>query len=215
MAYIYQIQNDVNGKLYVGKTEFSLEKRFKEHCQDAFRERNEKRPLYSAMRKYGIEHFHISLIEETNNPEEREKFWIEYLGTFKNGYNATIGGDGKAYIDYELVIATYSILQNQKAVAKAMDISVDSVRSILRQKNVKILSSQEVQKNKQKPVKMYTLFEDSIRTFPSLKTAARFLISQKLTNCKESTIANHISEVCRGKRKTAAGYRWAFMDIEY
>jgi len=29
------------------------------------------------MNKYGIEHFHISLIEETDNPSERERFWIE------------------------------------------------------------------------------------------------------------------------------------------
>ena len=29
---------------------------------------------------------------------EREKYWIEYYGSFKNGYNATLGGDGKAYI---------------------------------------------------------------------------------------------------------------------
>ena len=95
MAYIYQITNDINGKIYIGKTEFSLEKRFKEHCQDAFRERCEKRPLYAAMRKYGIEHFHIELLEETDNPEERETFWIEEKQSFKFGYNATLGGDGK------------------------------------------------------------------------------------------------------------------------
>lgn len=29
MAYIYQITNDVNGKIYIGKTEHSIEKRFK------------------------------------------------------------------------------------------------------------------------------------------------------------------------------------------
>ena len=102
MAYIYQIKNDINEKIYIGKTEFSIEKRFKEHCHDAFIERNEKRPLYAAMRKYGIEHFHISLIEETDNPEEREKYWIEYYQSFKYGYNATMGGDGKKYIDYNL-----------------------------------------------------------------------------------------------------------------
>lgn len=72
MAYIYQIENDINGKIYIGKTEFSIEKRFKEHCADAFKEKSEKRPLYAAMRKYGIEHFHISLIEETDNSSERE-----------------------------------------------------------------------------------------------------------------------------------------------
>ena len=110
MAYIYQIVNDVNNKVYIGKTEFSIEKRFKEHCSDAFRERNEKRPLYAAMRKYGIEHFHIELIEETDNPEEREIYWIEEKQSFKNGYNATLGGDGKKFIDYDLVLHTYSNL---------------------------------------------------------------------------------------------------------
>ena len=54
MSYIYKIINDINDKVYIGKTNFSLEKRFREHCQDAFRDRNEKRPLYAAMRKYGI-----------------------------------------------------------------------------------------------------------------------------------------------------------------
>ena len=36
MAYIYKITNNVNGKIYIGKTEHSVEKRFKEHCSDAF-----------------------------------------------------------------------------------------------------------------------------------------------------------------------------------
>jgi hypothetical protein len=62
------------------------------------------------MNKYGLDHFHISQIEETNDPDEREKYWIEYYGTFKNGYNATIGGDGKRYLDYDLIIALYKEL---------------------------------------------------------------------------------------------------------
>ena len=31
MAYIYQITNDINGKIYIGKTERTIEERFKEH----------------------------------------------------------------------------------------------------------------------------------------------------------------------------------------
>ena len=92
MAYIYKITNDINDKVYVGKTEFSIEKRFKEHCRDAFKERNEKRPLYSAIKKYGVEHFHIELVEETDNPNEREIYWIEVLEGYTKGYNATLGG---------------------------------------------------------------------------------------------------------------------------
>ena len=120
MAYIYQIQNDINGKIYVGKTEFSIEKRFKEHCRDYKKEHCEKRPLYAAMRKYGIEHFHISLLEETDDPEEREKYWIEKLDSFKNGYNATTGGDGKKYIDFLAGIAVNSLGHNFKPLVKAV-----------------------------------------------------------------------------------------------
>jgi predicted GIY-YIG superfamily endonuclease len=54
MAYIYEIYNDINDKVYIGKTECSIEKRFKQHCQEAFKQRSFDRPLYRAMRKYGI-----------------------------------------------------------------------------------------------------------------------------------------------------------------
>lgn len=75
---------------------FSLEKRWKEHCKDYNKARTEKRPLYNAMQKYGIENFRIEKIEECadNIASEREVYWIEKLQTFKNGYNATAGGDG-------------------------------------------------------------------------------------------------------------------------
>jgi group I intron endonuclease len=131
MAYIYEITNDINNKKYIGKTEGTIEKRFQEHCRDAFRRRCEKRPLYAAMRKYGIEHFHISLLEETDNPEERECYWIEKLSSFKYGYNATIGGDGKKYLDYDLILKTYSKINNCNEVAKILNISSDSVRKVL------------------------------------------------------------------------------------
>ena len=41
MAYIYKIVNDINNKIYIGKTECSIKKRFKEHCRDAFKNQNE------------------------------------------------------------------------------------------------------------------------------------------------------------------------------
>ena len=147
MAYIYKIENDINGKIYIGKTEFSIEKRFKEHCKDAYRSGKEQRPLYSAIRKYGVEHFHISLIEETDNPEEREIYWIEKLRSFKHGYNATCGGDGKKYVDYDLVISTYRKTLNQKTTAKLLGIHVQTVRKIIKE-NIpdEVLSIEEINK---------------------------------------------------------------------
>lgn len=213
MAYIYQIVNDINDKVYIGKTEFSIEKRFKEHCVNAFKERNEKRPLYSAMRKYGIEHFHIELIEETNNPEEREVYWIEQKRSFKNGYNATLGGDGKRYLDYDLVIASYKEIQSIKDTATKLGISADSVSNILHTNNILVVTSSDViQKKYGKVVNMYDLEDSFLRTFPSVNAAAKYMIENHLTGCKMTTIKQHITEVCSGRRKTAAKYKWKYFE---
>lgn len=202
MAYIYKITNDINGKIYIGKTEFSIIKRLDEHIHDAFRERNEKRPLYAAMRKYGAEHFHIELIEETDNPNEREIYWIEQYGSFKKGYNATRGGDGKKYLDYELIIKTYNEVKNQAEVARLLNISVDSVHNILVNNNINLISGAEVSaKAFGKPVAQLdknTL--EVIKIFPSVIAAEN-----------ELGIQRHIAAVCNGKRKTAGGYSWKYI----
>lgn len=210
MAYIYQITNDVNQKIYIGKTENSIEKRFKEHCWDAFRERNEKRPLYNAMRKYGVEHFHIELIEETNNPEEREVYWIEKKQSFKNGYNATIGGDGRKYIDYDLVVKTYQDLQNIKLVAKQLNHDESTISKILKEKNIDIKSSIEwMRENRGKKVGQYDLNDNFIQSFDSRGLASKYLIDNHYTTSVAiDAVAGRIGQVCNGKRKTAYGFKW-------
>ena len=211
MAYIYKIENDINGKLYIGKTEFSIEKRFKEHLNDAFKESKEKRPLYSAIRKYGIEHFHISLIEETDAPEEREVYWIEHYGSFKNGYNATLGGDGKRYLDYDIIISTYQELKNISDTAKQLHIDTHTVARVLQSRNIHIYTNQEVKTMKYgKIINMYDLQDNFLRSFPSTYEAARYMVNNKVTGCKLTTIKQHIREVCVGKRKTAAKFKWQY-----
>ena len=143
---LYLIYYHINTKVYIGKTLHSLEKRFKEHCNDAFRERNEKRPLYNAMRKYGIEHFNIELIEECgiNEVSEREILWIATYNSYYNGYNATLGGDGKVLIDREKVITSYQQFQNIRKVAELLNISKDTVAYILKNNNIVIKTSQQI-----------------------------------------------------------------------
>ncbi len=211
MSYVYKITNDVNGKMYIGQTSRSLYERFEEHCYEARVQRFSDRPLYAAMIKYGIEHFSIELIEETDNPKEREVYWIEYYGTFKNGYNATFGGDGKRYLDYDLVVITYQQTGNMIETANLLGICADSVNEILRIKNERKRSSVEITIEKcSKAVHMFDLNGLYIRTFISVADAARYLIDNKLSNCKASGLRSHISDVCNGKRKSAAGFKWAY-----
>ena len=204
MAYIYQIKNIINGKLYIGKTEFYIEKRFNEHCKDAFRRKNEKRPLYVAMRKYGIDNFEITLIEETDCPEDREIFWIEQKRSYKTGYNATLGGDGRKYLDYDLVIATYQELKSTKDTAKRLKICEESVRNILKNNNIPRYSSKEVNRRKYGHiVNQYDLNMNYIQSFPSIISAAKSLNKNGVS---------HISDACKGRRKTAYGFKWKFAE---
>lgn len=204
MAYIYQITNDINGKIYIGKTERTIQERWREHCRDYLKRNYEKRPLYSAMKKYGIEHFHIELIEETDKPEEREKFWIEQKRSFKTGYNATLGGDGKKYLDYDLIIATYKQVQSQIETARIVGCFDDTVRMVLQQNDIPILSSEEVNIAKNGLIiNQYDLYNNYIQSFPSAHAAANSLGKKGVS---------HITDVCKGKRKTAYGFIWCFAD---
>lgn len=73
MSYIYVITNNINGKQYVGKTNDTIEERFKRHILDSKRRNNENRPLYNAINKYGIEHFSIEQLEECPYQEVNNK----------------------------------------------------------------------------------------------------------------------------------------------
>lgn len=201
MAFIYCIINDINQKIYIGKTYQTIDKRFQEHCNDAFRERNKNRPLYIAMRKYGIEHFHIKQIEETNNPEEREKYWIEYYGSFKNGYNATIGGDGKPYADYDLIFALWKQGKNNLEIQKILKYDKATIVNALNNKGVLEQERKErgIQSRSQSIAMLDINTKEVLKVFPSTEAAYRFL---------GKNTSGHISAVCQGKRKSAYGYSW-------
>ena len=212
MPYIYKITNKINQKAYIGKTLGTIQKRWQEHLSDYKRPRCEKRPLYDAMNKYGIENFFIEEIEEVKNPNElneREIFWIEYFGTFKDGYNATSGGDGKSFVDYELI---YNLFTQQKlciaeihrltgydcgTIAKVLTIYNITIEERLKRKDEK----------KSKPVLQIDKYSNEIiATFPSCCAAQTAMTHQQNGN------GSHISAVCSGKRKTAYGYKWKFIE---
>lgn len=211
MAYIYKITNDINDKVYVGKTKISIERRFSQHCRERKKERCRNRPLYIAMNKYGVEHFHVELIEETDNPEEREMYWIDFYNSYHYGYNATRGGDGKCHVDKKLVVDTYKRVKNQKQTAKILNISADTVRKILNSLNVKKLTSSEILRKKCGiSVNQYDLEGHFLRKFDTVGDAVLYL--NKRNNNRSPY--EHILDVCRGKRKTAYGYVWTFVDDE-
>lgn len=206
MAFIYKITNDVNGKVYIGKTLFSVEKRWKEHFKDSKKERCKNRPLYRAMNKYGIEHFHIETIEQCTdeNVSEREKYWISYYNSYHNGYNATYGGDGKIYVNRALVILLWLANKSKKFIIKFTGYNDTTIGSILN--NIGVTHKDILDRSNKgcKPVNMLDLKGNFLRRFDSLYDAVKLFNGAKSSH-------THISQVCRGLRKTAFGYKWEFV----
>ena len=213
MAYIYCITNQINGKQYVGKTTISITKRFKEHCNDSKKERCEKRPLYNAMNKYGIENFIVEkLIQcEPDELDSYEKLFIEKLDTYNNGYNATKGGDGSILFDYKQIIDLYKEGKSMVEVASIVHCCVDTVSKIVHMYNLPI--NKIIVGSCQQPKVVIQLDKDTeeeIRIFNSVADAGRWLAEQGYAKKYSGGVRQKICDCCAGKLKTAYKFKWKY-----
>ena len=97
----------------------------------------------------------------------------------------------------QLSLLNYNKVKNQNEVARILKISPDSVHNVLKNSNIEILKNPPVNN---KIVYQYDLNENFIRSFISVREAARYLGDIKYHA--------HISQAINGKRKTAYGYIW-------
>jgi group I intron endonuclease len=91
----YLIVNTENGKKYIGVTTRAIAARWRQHIHQSKKSLNTK--LARAIRKYGGSAFSISHIASAVSHDalfDLEKILIEQFDSFRNGYNATTGGDG-------------------------------------------------------------------------------------------------------------------------
>lgn len=102
---MYIIQNNINLKIYVGKSKERKVSRFDEHLKLAHRGKSSKdySLVHAGITKHGAENFTFSTLEFFDLEQdalEAEKFWIDFFRTDVNkfgseyGYNLTAGGDG-------------------------------------------------------------------------------------------------------------------------
>lgn len=215
MAYIYKIVNDVNDKIYIGKTEFSIHKRFKEHCRDAYKIRNEKRPLYNAMKLYGIEHFNVELIEECSQQDSlsRKQYWIEYFQSYEYGYNATKGGDGSYKFNHQEIVDELRKNPYPKEVAEKIKCSVDLVYKIAKANNIKVFNRGGIENvNPKKTIHQLDKKTGKyLQTFESVQKAMEWCVENKYCAALSSGARGHISACANGKRKSAYGFKWSYI----
>lgn len=214
MGYIYKISNDINNKLYIGKTLSSVEQRFKEHLRDARKRTNEHRPLYVAIRKYGEKHFSIELVEECDDIQlsEREIYWIKKFDSFKFGYNATQGGDGSTIYNHDEILGELILNPYADDVARCIGCSVDIVYEVAHRYGIRLRNfSQENKNSNMNECKQVVCISEDVEIFfDSVSNAAKWLLETGKIRRLSSGVRTHISESARGKRLSAYGYRWRY-----
>lgn len=94
---IYKVTNNINNKIYIGQTKFSLEERKKRHWNDANTLNRKTVKFHNALLKYGLNNFIWEVIKECDNQEELDYYEKFYIALFNStdpeiGYNLKLGG---------------------------------------------------------------------------------------------------------------------------
>ena len=202
MEYIYKITNLINNKVYIGKTERSIEIRWREHRKN-FLKLQDDMAIHKAMYKYGPEAFEIDKIEECDNNiiNEREKYWIEYYNSFKKGYNSTVGGDGAIKINYKQILDLWRQGLSLQQISDKEKIDRHTISNILKIYNI---SEKEIfRRGIGRAVIQYDLNGKFINKYNSIMDAANSLGKQNI-----STIRN----CCAKQIRSAYNFLWKFED---
>lgn len=99
MMGIYRFYNEIENKSYIGQS-IALENRYRQHFRYSVNKNDNGyyTDFYKAIRKYGFDNFRYEILEQKDyyseeKLNEREKYWVEYYDSFKNGYNMNPGGE--------------------------------------------------------------------------------------------------------------------------
>lgn len=95
---VYILKNKINQKIYIGLTN-NTARRWRSGGIEYKPRKENTRPLWNAIQKYGWENFEKSILENALSQEEaekKEKYYIEYFNSRDKtiGYNVAEGGNG-------------------------------------------------------------------------------------------------------------------------
>ena len=214
MGYIYKITNKLNNKCYIGKTERTIQERWKEHLKNIKIYKN-KLPLYQALFKYGVNNFSIEELEQCNSDtiDDREIYWIAYFNSYKKGYNCTGGGEGgiKDYHEFiDEIIQRYNAGERLDLLCKEFHCDYASIRPKLIKKGLKIDTFAGPKKLSKAIHMIDPKTKQIIKTYPSISEAARDLCPE---GHNYKAIINHISKQ-KNTNNICHGYIWQTIELK-
>ena len=207
---IYCITNKVNGKQYVGQTVRSLEERYSEHC------RKLNTVVGKAIKKYGKENFDIEILDSSliiDDLNDKETYWIKEKNTMiPNGYNLCYGGNNTLGYTHKIesklkmsttkkrlgnMVGEKNHFYGKKHTAETRRKMSDAWTS-----GKRVITDEWRENIRKGHITRKVINETTGEEFDSIKEAS----------IKYNIINTNISAVCRGKQKTAGGFKWSYID---
>ena len=179
---IYKVTNVVNGKVYIGQTQHTVEKRWALHIQ-ASKNKKLTSTFHAAIRKYGKESFVIQKIGEARTTEELNELEINCIRFYNclvpNGYNITTGGKGvrgfKFSADAKRRLSNLKKLNLTPSVLEILRIGRERTISIEERKSISERMSGE-----NNPMFGISLVPHNLGKSPSVATRLKMTNSHKL-----------------------------------
>lgn len=205
-GYIYKATNKINGKSYIGKT-INFDRRKHQHLTG----KGGTCAFKNAINKYGGDCFcfEIILFIEMDDIKllnkklsEMEVFYIKQYNTFKNGYNATLGGEGTSGYHYseeekkkqsERRKKYLSIPENRKRHKEISKKAMQKFKGIPRSKDVIMKGAIK----RRKPILQYDINGNFIKEYSG---------ATKVNNYEEANII----ACCKGRLNSAYGFVWRY-----
>ena len=180
---IYKIINLINNKCYIGSSK-NIKDRWRKHKKDLKSNCHHSIILQRSYNKHGDAKFSYEIIEicEVDKLLEREQYYI---------------------LELEPIYNIYRIAGSPLGIKQSKE-SCEKKRKYALENNIK--PPESTWKDKQKPIKMFNKqTNEFIKEFPSIAEACRFI-------GKSVQYASTLSNCATGKRKTALGYKWEFVE---
>ena len=198
---IYKITNRINGKIYIGQTIRSLEKRWEAHqYQDGCTH------LHRAIQKYGATNFTVEQIDvacDRGELDQKEQFWIRHYDSMApKGYNLQTGGK-----HCEFSNETRQKIRLKLTGVKRSEETRKKIGAASRMRTPGKLGKPATETQKARA----RLSNPNRKTIICIETGQVYL---SITQAAKMTGAGrqHIAEVTQGKRQRAGGYTWKVVE---
>lgn len=230
---VYCVRNQVNGKLYVGKTKRSFCSRMRGHVNGSKNLKKNSQPLSLAMSKYGIDQFSVAIVYRGDTDQEIKDIEESLIAEWNTlihdnrGYNVrkndTYGGIPKPVEQYDL--KTEKTIQTFMSYSDAINAThINNISQCCngRLKNAggfgwRFKTTSDVGRRGWSLEKRERMSKRMLIDNPNDHAVDQLDVDGDLirsfTSIKkafDATNITNISSVCRGVRKFAGGYKWRY-----